>query len=150
MTAHGWRSAAACLGSDPELFFPSGTTGSVYREQVAAAQAVCRRCPVVTECRADALAYAPYGIAGGLTEQERSAVRTTHQGGNATDTDPVMVDRLVNAGRQPGATRAELIEAAVQLVRSGQPVAQTADRLGLAQRTVSNYTHAYRESRVAS
>ncbi len=27
MSARGWRSDAACLGTDPELFFPPGSTG---------------------------------------------------------------------------------------------------------------------------
>ncbi len=149
-SARHWRRGAACLGEPLDLFFPTAAAGPQYAAQVAAAKAVCRRCPVVTACLADALAHAPFGIAGGLTEQERSAVRTTHQGGKATDTDAVMVTRLVHAGRQPGATRDELIAAAVQLIRSGQPVVQAAAWLGLAPRTVTGYTTAARGSRVAS
>ncbi len=70
-----WRAAAACLGTDPELFFPVAETGPAYDVQVAAAKAVCGRCPVVAECLAEALARIPYGIAGGLTEGERRALR---------------------------------------------------------------------------
>ena len=36
-----WRSKAACLTVDPELFFPIGNTGPAIR-QVAEAKAVCR------------------------------------------------------------------------------------------------------------
>lgn len=70
-----WRSRAACLDVDPELFFPAAEAGPVYDVQVAAAKAVCHRCPVRAECLAEALARIPYGIAGGLTEDERRALR---------------------------------------------------------------------------
>jgi hypothetical protein len=66
-----WRSRAACLAVDPELFFPVAEAGPVYDTQVTAAKTVCRRCPVRAECLAEALARIPYGIAGGLTEDER-------------------------------------------------------------------------------
>ena len=70
-----WRSVAGCLGVDPELFFPVAETGPAHDAQVAAAKAVCARCPVVAECLAEALARIPYGVAGGLTEDERRALR---------------------------------------------------------------------------
>ncbi len=74
-TSRDWRRAAACLGTDPELFYPAAESGPVHDAQVAAAKAVCRRCPVVASCLAEALARIPYGIAGGLTEDERRALR---------------------------------------------------------------------------
>ena len=70
-----WRSQAACLGVDPELFFPVAEDGPVHDAQVAAAKAVCAKCPVVATCLADALARITDGIAGGLTEGERRALR---------------------------------------------------------------------------
>ena len=71
-----WRSDAACLGiADPDLFFPTAETGPLHDAQVAAAKAVCAGCPVVTECLAEALARIPDGIAGGLTADERRALR---------------------------------------------------------------------------
>ena len=73
-TGRDWRSRAACLGVDPELFFPVAEAGPVLDAQVAAAKAVCRRCPVVAECLAEARARIPYGVAGGLTEDERRAL----------------------------------------------------------------------------
>jgi len=48
-----WRSRAACLGADPELFFPAAEGGPVYDAQVAAAKAMCARCPVTAECLAE-------------------------------------------------------------------------------------------------
>lgn len=61
-----WRDRAACLETEPELFFAT-TPGAI-----AEAQAVCFYCPVAAECLADA---GQYGIWGGLTEDERHALR---------------------------------------------------------------------------
>ena len=44
-----WRSKAACLTVDPELFFPIGNTGPAI-SQVAEAKAVCRECDVQGIC----------------------------------------------------------------------------------------------------
>src|SRR5262245_52194785 len=41
-----WLRHAACVGEDPELFFPVGSTGP-YLVETAAAKRVCRRCPVM-------------------------------------------------------------------------------------------------------
>ncbi len=48
-----WRMNAACRGVDPELFFPAAEGGPARDAQVAAAKAVCARCPVRRECLAD-------------------------------------------------------------------------------------------------
>jgi len=45
-----WWDLAACIDEDPELFFPVGTAGHALVVQVAAAKAVCRRCPVKARC----------------------------------------------------------------------------------------------------
>jgi len=44
-----WRSQAACLTVDPELFFPVGNTGPAIA-QIAKAKEVCGRCEVVDTC----------------------------------------------------------------------------------------------------
>jgi WhiB family transcriptional regulator, redox-sensing transcriptional regulator len=70
-----WRNLAACLGMDPELWFPLGTTGAAL-EQIQRAKAVCRRCPVAAQCLAWALdTRQTYGVWGGLTEDERRLLR---------------------------------------------------------------------------
>jgi WhiB family transcriptional regulator, redox-sensing transcriptional regulator len=62
----GWRDLAACLGTDPEVFFP--TPG----HSPAAGKRMCDVCPVTTQCLEFALEHAiGYGIFGGLTEAER-------------------------------------------------------------------------------
>jgi WhiB family transcriptional regulator, redox-sensing transcriptional regulator len=67
----GWRSAAACRLSDPDLFFPVSSVGIAQRE-IAEALAVCASCPVQAPCREFALRTRQrHGIWGGMTEDER-------------------------------------------------------------------------------
>lgn len=74
-----WREKAACREEDPELFFPVGT-GLEASLQAEEAKAVCRRCSVRLECLEWALwTEQEYGVWGGLTEQERRAVRRRWQ-----------------------------------------------------------------------
>lgn len=49
-----WRMKAACVGLDPDMFFP----GHDDREGIKKAVAVCMECPVVTECDAYATRHA--------------------------------------------------------------------------------------------
>ncbi|MSZ55261.1 MAG: hypothetical protein F2595_03220, partial [Actinobacteria bacterium] len=44
-----WRNDATCRDTDPELFFPFGTTGQALL-QIAKAKSVCCECPVNIEC----------------------------------------------------------------------------------------------------
>ncbi len=70
-----WRHVAACRDEDPELFFPIGTTGPALL-QIEEAKSVCRRCTVVDECLTWALdSGQDAGVWGGLSEDERRAVR---------------------------------------------------------------------------
>lgn len=71
----GWQRDAACVGVDPELFFPVAEAGAAHDEQVAAAKRVCAGCPVRSECLRHALVLIPFGVAGGLSEAERRALR---------------------------------------------------------------------------
>ena len=74
-SATTWREHAECLGSDPDMFFPVGSTGAVLAE-IAAAKAVCRSCPVVEECLAYALeTNQEAGVWGGTSEEERRRLR---------------------------------------------------------------------------
>ncbi|MEU4348063.1 WhiB family transcriptional regulator [Streptomyces sp. NPDC023838] len=66
---------AACVGIDPELFFPIGHTGPAVEDR-AAAQRVCRSCPVARQCLSYALESGQVtGVWGGLTEEERARMR---------------------------------------------------------------------------
>ncbi|MFF0219657.1 WhiB family transcriptional regulator [Streptomyces vinaceus] len=70
-----WRHRAACREEDPDLFFPIGTSGPALL-QIEEAKAVCRRCPVLERCLEWALEGSmDWGVCGGLTEEERRAVK---------------------------------------------------------------------------
>lgn len=68
-----WRDDAACIGSEPSLWFPKGDA-RVQAEKEREAKAICRRCSVKAACLADALRWdqwMPYGIRGGKSAEER-------------------------------------------------------------------------------
>ncbi|MBV7694431.1 WhiB family transcriptional regulator [Streptomyces sp. TRM70350] len=72
-----WLRRAACVGEDPELFFPVGTTGPALRD-IAAAKRVCARCSVITQCLHYALSSGQTsGVWGGTGEHERAALLRT-------------------------------------------------------------------------
>ncbi|MGI8814872.1 MAG: WhiB family transcriptional regulator [Pseudonocardia sp.] len=118
-----WRSRAACTDADPDLFFPVAVSGPVLARQVAVAKAVCAGCPVRAECLADALAGLPYGIAGGLTAEERHVLRSRVE----APVRPV--------GPPPAATAAELAEAGRAAIRAGRPVGEVAAEFGVSLRS---------------
>jgi WhiB family redox-sensing transcriptional regulator len=70
-----WRDHALCRDTDPELFFPVGTTGQALVSQDHAKQ-VCHECTVQQACLDYALdTNQDSGIWGGLTEEERRSIR---------------------------------------------------------------------------
>lgn len=70
-----WRSRAACLGVDPELFFPIGNTGPAVT-QVAEAKRVCHACTVREVCLQWAMEnHQDSGVWGGLSEEERRSMK---------------------------------------------------------------------------
>ena len=70
-----WQASANCLGVDPDLFFPVGTTGPAI-EQIENAKAVCMECEARQPCLEFALTNDErFGIWGGLSERERRRLR---------------------------------------------------------------------------
>ena len=63
-----WQRQAACLGMDPDLFFPPPGDPAVR------AKAACARCPVRDECL-EAGWREPAGIFGGMSAKERRRIR---------------------------------------------------------------------------
>jgi WhiB family transcriptional regulator, redox-sensing transcriptional regulator len=68
----GWVSRALCRTIDPDdLFVP----GAAQRQ----AAVVCRHCPVMPECGAEALDNkVEFGVWGGMTERQRRALLQRH------------------------------------------------------------------------
>jgi hypothetical protein len=73
--ARRWIVRAACVGVAPEVFTDP--------RMQSAALAVCNGCPVLDQCRVDALAFertnsrlrrAPVGVVGGMAGAQRKAV----------------------------------------------------------------------------
>ena len=78
-TPHGpdrpddWREQSACKDDPtPDLWFVAPSD----RHGIAAAKAICRRCPVAAECLAEAMANPSIvGVWGGTTENQRAKLR---------------------------------------------------------------------------
>ena len=68
-----WQLSSACKTLPTEMFFhPDGERGSRRHKRDNAAKSVCASCPVIQQCRDQALSvHEPYGVWGGLTEDER-------------------------------------------------------------------------------
>jgi WhiB family redox-sensing transcriptional regulator len=70
-----WRHRASCRDTDPDLFFPIGTTGPAL-DQIEAAKIVCRLCEAREECLEFALATnQESGVWGATSEEERRRMR---------------------------------------------------------------------------
>ncbi len=83
LSRYAWQFEAACADAEPTLFFnPDGERGAARRRRDSAALAVCASCHVIRTCREHALSVRePYGVWGGLTINERTALRAgqSHQ-----------------------------------------------------------------------
>lgn len=67
-----WITQARCREVDPDELFVQGA-------QQRKAVAICRHCPVVLQCRADALDNkVEFGVWGGMTERQRRALLRKH------------------------------------------------------------------------
>ena len=67
-----WVSQARCRATDPDELF---VRGAAQRK----AAVICRHCPVIAECGADALDNrVEFGVWGGMTERQRRALLKQH------------------------------------------------------------------------
>lgn len=71
-----WQEHGACRTVDPTIFFhPQNERGTARMKRDRAAKLVCAACPVRLECADYAIrAREPYGVWGGLTEDDRDAI----------------------------------------------------------------------------
>lgn len=67
-----WVAKALCRSTDPDQLF---VRGAAQRK----AAVICRHCPVIAECGADALDNrVEFGVWGGMTERQRRALLKQH------------------------------------------------------------------------
>ncbi|KZF01277.1 MAG: WhiB family transcriptional regulator [Rhodococcus sp. (in: high G+C Gram-positive bacteria)] len=67
-----WVAQARCKGADPDQLF---VRGAAQRK----AATICRHCPVLMQCGADALDNrVEFGVWGGMTERQRRALLKQH------------------------------------------------------------------------
>ncbi|MFC9835932.1 WhiB family transcriptional regulator [Rhodococcus sp. NPDC127530] len=80
--AWDWQIHARCRGVESSVFFhPDGERGNARSNRERRAKAICRRCPVLVECRDHALNVTePFGIWGGLTASERRGITQHGEG----------------------------------------------------------------------
>lgn len=99
-----WRPLGACVGQDPNLFYPG--RGEANRE----AAAICAECPVSGPCLEWALRHEHFGTWGGVSERERRRLRKKR--GIRVDSPQVAVQ-----GAQCGTTAGSQLH-----YRLGQPL----------------------------
>lgn len=135
-----WRHEAACIGVNPETFFPHVGHPGVT---TADARAICKRCPVVAECLQFALdTDSNYGIYGGRTPEQRRRIRARKpaQPGTARYRryDPVKATEAANGQmRQREQLSPSEVDAAVRILHAqGLTDGQIAYRSGISVRTV--------------
>lgn len=77
-----WQFQGACRTADPTVFFhPEGERGPSRDARDRAAKTICASCPVLRQCSEHALAVRePYGVWGGLTEDERETIYARSRG----------------------------------------------------------------------
>lgn len=161
--ASHWRSRAACLGTDPELFFPVGEPADPFDVRNAPALALCAVCPVRAACLAEALDAIPDGIAGGMTAGQRRAYRAHVARRAATRTAPaattaasppvavpatperepervpVPVPRPAATGTDGTSPRKATRAVGVGLLDAGEPWRKIAEQLDVSYRTVERW-----------
>ena len=70
-----WLGQARCIGEDPELFFPVGTSEPAL-DQTERAKTICGGCVVRDDCLEWSLKTCQdAGVWGGLDEEERREIR---------------------------------------------------------------------------
>jgi WhiB family transcriptional regulator, redox-sensing transcriptional regulator len=119
-----WRQNAACIGVDPEMFFPIGEVSVADRQLIAAAKALCARCPSRAHCLDFALKQRCDGVYGGLTARERDVY--ARRGGRSVD--PHRVQEVA------------------AMTRQGMTAREIGDRLGMNHQVVQRYRARARES----
>jgi WhiB family redox-sensing transcriptional regulator len=121
-----WRQDAACVDTDPELFFPINEASTPGRQAITVAKTICADCPSQAPCLEFAFTHAcMYGVWGGLTATERAKVMRRGNGSPARD--PHRIHEIAAMSRQGLTARA------------------IGDRLGMHREVVLRYLRQARE-----
>jgi WhiB family transcriptional regulator, redox-sensing transcriptional regulator len=82
--ARDWQLSARCRGTDPSMFFhPDGERGRRRHKREREAKRFCAQCPVRIQCLVYSLrSQEPYGIWGGVTENERRRILDARMAGS--------------------------------------------------------------------
>lgn len=88
-----WHDSANCKGMETNIFFTE-STNKQYKKNTALARAVCNKCKVRSECLNYALTEnVPFGIWGGLSPRERSAVIRKYKLENYSTVIPNIINK---------------------------------------------------------
>jgi len=68
-----WHAQSACLGHDPEIFFPERGDMAALN----AAKAICQSCPVAEQCLEENMAEKD-GVFAGMSGRQRREYRSVH------------------------------------------------------------------------
>src|SRR3954462_5682308 len=83
-----WLPDARCIGEDPQLFFPIGTSAEAV-SHVAGAKSVCRPCSVRAACLEWSLGtFQDEGVWGGYDEEEHRVIHRAPRGKEAEEQVP--------------------------------------------------------------
>lgn len=131
-----WHSRGACTKADPELFYhPENETGPAKTQRISDAIAVCSTCPVIATCR-DQHMDERFGIWGGMSEDEREAIRSGRTNSRAPGLEVVpAVDINLptkDNGLDPGPVAAHV----AKLIEAGTSATAIARFAGLTPETV--------------
>lgn len=137
-----WMERAVCRRVDPEVFFPIAAEGPELEVQERIAKSVCGGCPVRAECLVWAIEALPYGIAGGLSEDERARLRAMSPSRRRTPRTPDVAPVR--------ASRAEVRAAGKAAIRAGCGVAAAARRFGVTVRTATRWSRQVRAERTST
>lgn len=85
---------ALCAQIDPELWFPEISS----KLTTLPARAICAQCPVIRECAAWAIPEGDelYGVWGGLTREDRRAIRAARKEGTGMRTELIVTWPIVD------------------------------------------------------
>ena len=132
---------AACIGHDPEIWYPDPTDIIGTREAVD----ICQACPVRQACLEQAMREEPaggrHGIRGGLTPEERRKIAGGHS------TCPECGRIVTPAGMTRHDKWCASTRETIRLHQQGTPWAEIARIQGLHHTTVNARIHHWRAER---